>query len=65
MNRPKLLGFKDAAEFLDISRERFNVLVNNYNIPFQKISSGRVFFEEDILAFQEARKDKLKHRRKK
>ncbi|QMU63185.1 MAG: hypothetical protein GKR88_02120 [Flavobacteriaceae bacterium] len=64
MDRPKLLGYTDAANFLGISHQRFNYIISRYNIPFQKTSSGRIFFEEDIVAFQQARKDKLKHRRK-
>ncbi|QMU65990.1 MAG: hypothetical protein GKR88_18040 [Flavobacteriaceae bacterium] len=65
MDRPKILAFGDVADFLRISKQRLGVLIKHYSIPHQMTSAGRVFFEEDIIAFQEARKDKMKYRRKK
>ncbi|QMU65989.1 MAG: helix-turn-helix domain-containing protein [Flavobacteriaceae bacterium] len=64
MHNPKVLGHKDAARLLGISKQRFNYLITRYEIPHQKTSGGRVFFEHDILAFQEGRKNELKHCRK-
>lgn len=63
--RPKLYGSKDACELLKISYARFYELMKIYNIPHQKTSSGNIFFEEDLINFQESRKEKMKHSRKK
>ncbi len=62
--RPKLYGAKDACEFLDVSYARFYELLKRYDIPHQKTSSGNIFFEEDLIAFRESRKDKMKYKGK-
>lgn len=56
MNRPKILGTSEAATLLGISRQRLNYLVLRDNIPFQKITAGKVFFEQDILEYKNSRK---------
>ncbi len=53
----KILGFKEAYQFLDISYTHLYRLIERYNIPFQKIGRGRIFFEEDLKAVQTARKE--------
>ncbi len=64
--RPKLYGVNDAARLLGISHQRFIRLVRAYDIPHQSISCGKVFFEEDLLAFKNSpeRKKNLKYRKK-
>ena len=63
-NRPIVMSPGDAARFLGISWTRFDVLVKKYDIPFQQTSACKIFFKEDLITFQESRKDKMKHRRK-
>lgn len=64
--RPKLYGYREAAKFLGISHQHFGRLVKQYSIPSQKVSYGRVFFEDDLIFFREhnARKENLKYRNK-
>ena len=58
MNRPKIIGTSEAATLLEISRQRLNYLILRDKIPYQKISAGKVFFEEDILEYRNRRKNK-------
>ncbi len=51
------MGFKETYQFLDISYTHLYRLIEQYKIPFQKIERGRIFFEEDLKAIQEARKE--------
>lgn len=60
-----LLSSKEAAQLIRVSISAFHYLVTAYNIPHQTLSNGKIFLQEDIEAFQESRKDKLKHRPKK
>ncbi len=62
--RPSVLGYGDAHKFIEVSHPRFFELMEKYDIPFQQISSGRVFFEDDLKEFQKARSAKMKHGRK-
>lgn len=59
-----LLGITDASKLLNIHKATLHFYVQKYDIPYYETSSGKIFLKEDIEAFQEARKDKLKHRRK-
>ena len=63
--KPKLHGQASASEFIGISPSRFQVLLKNYDLPFQETSCGRVFFEDDLKAFMESEKrmEKMKHGR--
>lgn len=65
MKRSKLLGYGDAYRFLKISHQRFDYLLRTKKIPYQKTSSGKIFFEEDLIVFQKSRADKMKHGKKK
>ncbi len=60
-----VLGFRAAGKFVGVSHSRFFVLIKNYDIPFQKTSCGKVFFEEDLRGFMESeeRVGKMKHAR--
>lgn len=62
---PKVMAGGDAHKYLKVSRQRFEFLVRDYGIPYQETSAGKIFFLEDIDNFQELRKDKMKHCRKK
>ncbi len=59
--RPKILGYGDAYRFLGISHQRFDYLLKQNKIYFQSTSGGKVFFKEDLAAFQKSRAEKLKH----
>ncbi len=63
----KLLGVGDAARFLKVSYQRLPILIKNYNIPYQETSSGKIFFERDLIAFRDSpeRKRNLKYGRRK
>ncbi len=59
-----IMGAGDVCKFLDICRSRLSFLIKKYNIPYKEVSSGKIFLKKDIIAFQEARKDKMKHKKK-
>ncbi len=61
----ELWAIGDIATFLDVSKNRAHVLMKNYNIPFANTSAGKIFLKKDILSFQEARKDNMKHKKTK
>lgn len=60
-----LLSISEAAKLVGVNRQRFYVLVKQYQIPHQNLSCGMIFLRQDIEDFQEKRKEKLKHRQKK
>ena len=62
--RPVLFGTGDVCKYLDISYQRLHELVQKYQIPHQQTSSGKIFFQEDIIAFKDSRKDKMKYKMK-
>lgn len=54
--RPKVFGKKEVAEFLGISVQRLDILMKRYDIPYQQISCGKIFFEDDIKEFTESKR---------
>lgn len=60
-NKLIVMAWWDACKHLWISRQRFEYLVEAYEIPFQKTSAGKIFFKEDLDKFQEDRSRKMKH----
>ena len=62
--RPKVMSGGDVHKYLKVSRQRFEYLVRHYDIPYQKTSAGKIYFLQDIVNFQESRKDKMKHSKK-
>ncbi len=57
---PKILAAGDVADLLGVTYQYFDKLAREERLPFQMTSSGKVFFEEDVLAFQEKRDKKAK-----
>lgn len=60
MKYPKAYGFKDAVKFLQVSQQYFARIVNEKKIHFQKTSSGRIFFEPELIRFKNLRMSKAK-----
>lgn len=60
-----LISSGDASTLLNVTPRRFRVLVEDYKIPYCKTGAGMIFLKSDVLAFQESRKEKMKHGRKK
>lgn len=63
--RPKVMSGGDAHKYLKISRQRFEYLVRDCDIPYQETSAGKIFFLEDLKEFEKRRRPKMKHARKK
>ncbi len=59
----ELWAIGDIATFLNISKNRTHILMKNYKVPFVTTSAGKIFLKKDILSFQEARKDNMKHKK--
>lgn len=57
---PKILAAGDVAEILDVSYQYIDRLAREGRLPFQMTSSGKVFLEQDVLAFQKERERKAK-----
>lgn len=60
MNYPKVFGTTDARKFLQVSEAYFLRLVHAGKIYFQKTSSGRIFFEADLVRLRDERVAKAK-----
>lgn len=57
-----LLGGADVADMLGLSRGYINhELVKKNLLPYQKTSSGYIFEQESVLAFQKKRIEKSKY----
>lgn len=61
---PKLMGMGDVTRTLGVTRQYIDYLVETGRLRCQRISTGKVFLESDILAFRKDRdqKKRLKHR---
>lgn len=57
---PKVMGRLDVAEYLGVSRQYVNRLVQEKRIPFQETSAGTIFLESDVLTYKKARLKKAK-----
>ena len=60
MGYMRVYGTTDARKYLKISEQYFLRLVQEHKIPFQKTSSGRIFFEPDLIRFKNQRITKAK-----
>ncbi len=61
---PKLMGMGDVMKYLKVSRQYVDYLVETGKMRCQKISTGKVFLESDILAFQRERERKASQKPK-
>jgi predicted site-specific integrase-resolvase len=57
---PKILAAGDVADLLGVSYQYIDKLSREGRLAFQMTSSGKVFLEEDVLAFQREREKKAK-----
>ena len=55
---PTLMGMGDATKYLKVSRQYVDFLVDTRKLRCQRLSTGKVFLESDIFAFQRERKRK-------
>lgn len=58
---PKILAAGDVADILGVSYQYIDKLAREGRLPFQMTSSGKVFFEDDVLAFKRERERKAKN----
>lgn len=61
---PKLMGMGDVMAHLNVSRQYVDYLVESGKLRCQKISTGKVFLENEVIAFQKARQKKGRIRSK-
>ena len=59
-NRPIVMGYSDAIDFLKISNRYFDKVVAQWKIPYQQTSSWKIFFKMDIETFNKERREKAK-----
>jgi hypothetical protein len=61
------MGMGDAMNYLKVSRQYIDFLVDTRKLRCQRISTGKVFLESDIITFQKQRQRKAaqKPRRRK
>jgi len=57
---PKMLAAGDVVQLLGVTYQYIDKLVKEGRLPFQQTSSGRIFREEDVLAFKREREKKSK-----
>jgi len=56
----KLMSAGDVVKCLGVSYQYIDKLVQEGRLPFQQTSSGRIFLEEDVIAFKRERDKKSK-----
>ena len=57
---PKILAAGDVADLLGVSYQYIDKLAREGRLPYQMTSSGKVFLEPDVVAFQREREKKAK-----
>jgi len=55
MKKPKIMGRIDAANYLNITPQYVDVLASKGLLEFQETSSGKIFFESDLLKYERER----------
>ncbi len=55
---PTLMGMGDATKYLKVSRQYVDFLVDTRKLRCQRLSTGKVFLESDVIAFQRQRQRK-------
>lgn len=58
------MGMGDVTRSLGVTRQYVDYLVENDKLRCQRISTGKVFLESDVLAFKRERDQKRKLRRR-
>ncbi len=57
---PKVLAAGDVAKLLDVTYQYIDKLAQEGRLPYQQTSSGKIFLEEDVMAFKKERDRKAK-----
>lgn len=57
---PKLMAAGDVANLLNVTYQYIDKLAQEKRLPFQQTSSGKIFLEDDVLAFKKERDRKAK-----
>lgn len=60
MKLPKVMAAGDVVKLLRVSYQYIDKLVQEGRLPYQQTSSGRIFLDEDVLAFKRERDRKAK-----
>lgn len=56
----RILSAGDVRKLLKVTYQYIDKLTLEGRLPFQQTSSGKIFFEEDVLAFKKERDQKAK-----
>ena len=56
----RILSAGDVKKLLDVTYQYIDKLAQDGRLPFQQTSSGRIFLEDDVLAFMKERDMKAK-----
>ncbi|MFA6039330.1 MAG: hypothetical protein WCV62_01205 [Candidatus Peribacteraceae bacterium] len=54
----KVMAAGDVAKLLGISYQYLDRIAKEGKLPYQQTSSGKIFLEEDVLAFKREREKK-------
>lgn len=57
---PKVLAAGDVVKCLGVTYQYIDRLAQEGRLPFQQTSSGKIFLEDDVLAFKRERDKKAK-----
>jgi len=60
MKSPKMMAAGDVVKCLGVTYQYIDKLVLEDRLPFQQTSSGKIFLEDDVLAFKRERDRKAK-----
>ena len=60
IKNPKVMAAGDVAECLGVTYQYIDKLTQAGRLPFQQTSSGKIFLEDDVLAFKREREKKAK-----
>jgi hypothetical protein len=61
---PDIMGVGDVERYLKVSRQYIDRIARAGKLRYKNTSTGKVFLRSDVVAFQEARKAKLRQPKK-
>lgn len=59
-NFPKVLSMGDVMRILGVSRPRINELVRREKLRYQDTAAGKVFLENEVMAYKKDREKRAK-----
>jgi hypothetical protein len=59
-NFPKVLSMGDVMRILGVSRPRINELVRREKLRYQDTAAGKVFLENEVMAYKKDREKRSK-----